>query len=89
MNKQYAQNQFFLAQTRAMMQHAEIVSGAYKFRKIQRGRDNTAEEIAAGDTSLHFRDMTDEEKLQSSLEIMQLQINLMQECMDHIYHIGE
>lgn len=89
MSKTYAQNQFFAAQMQAMYRHAEIVSGAYKFRNIQRGRENTPEEIAAGDTSLKFREMTDDEKLQNSLGIMRRQIDFMRECMEAIENEGK
>ena len=48
----------------AMMDHAEIVSGAYKLRKTQRGCEKTPENQTG------WRDETEEEKLQATMQQM-------------------
>ena len=53
----------------AMLRHGELVSGAYKLRGLKRGCEPTDEEKADGQV-IGFRDMTDEEKLQDTVDTM-------------------
>lgn len=92
----HAERQMIVSALRAMYQHAEVVSGAYKLRHVQVGVEPKSyeryieqgllsrivvdEAERTGTTA--FRDMTDEEKLQDSLDTMQRHIRFVQDCMD-------
>jgi len=58
--------------------HAEIVSGAYKFRKTQIGCGVNPDGTTA------FRDLTEEEKLQYAMETMTRHCHLVLDCINHI-----
>lgn len=58
--------------------HAEIVSGAYKLRKTQVGCGTNP------DGTFKFRDCTDEEKLQGSMQTLTAHCHWVRECVDHI-----
>jgi len=88
-----AEGQLVVLALRAMYQHAEVVSGAYKLRQVERGvsKEDIGKYREAGlliessvGTGIAFRRMTDEEKLEDSLDIMQRHIELAQECLDHL-----
>ncbi len=81
---QFMQNQFICTQMWVMYWNAMIVSGGYKLTTRARGRKNTPEEIANGDTGLKFRPLTDEEKLEEALGTLQRQINHMHELNEAI-----
>lgn len=76
-NKEYCKMQFELHLARAAHWNAIAVSGAYKFRKTQRGTDEKNE-----DGSIKFRDLTDEEKLQDTISIMNAHLHNARECLD-------
>jgi hypothetical protein len=79
MNKnEYLKLQMQMLQARVLFWHSMIVSGAYKLRDIQKGVGSDKYGMTI------FGDMTDEEKLQDSRQIMQSHINHMQECLDAI-----
>jgi len=86
---EYAKRQFQLTQAQVTYWNAVVVSGGYRLHKTQRGRENTPEEIAAGDHSLHFRDLTDDEKLSSSLKTLQSHIQRLWELNDVIAELEE
>jgi hypothetical protein len=54
--------------------HAQIISGAYKARNIQKGDEATK----------GWRNLTDEEKLEDSFNAMQAHINRIYECTDYL-----
>ena len=72
--------QFETFKTRAMLAHAKIVSGAYKFSKTQIGCGRNP------DGSTEFRDMTDDEKLEQEVGRMKNFLTAMQE---HVEALGE
>lgn len=72
--------QFETIKTRAMLAHAKIVSGAYKFSKTQVGCGTNP------DGSTQFRDMTDDEKLEQEVGRMKNFLTFMQE---HVEAFGE
>ena len=61
---------------RVMYSHAEIVSEAYKSRKLQRGCGKKE------DGSILFRDCTDEEKLEHVMGTMNSHIRWVGECVE-------
>lgn len=69
--------QFHLALARAQWWHAQIVSGAYKARRIQQGTNETTP-----DGRIVFRDLTDEEKLADAVATMNRHISIAQEMAD-------
>jgi len=92
----HAERQMIVSALRAMYQHAEVVSGAYKLRHVQVGVEpkdyekyierglipRFAVDEAERTRTIAFRDMTDEEKLQDSLDTMQRHIRFVQDCLD-------
>jgi hypothetical protein len=93
----YAEKQMLHSALQALYRHAEIVSGAYKHRRTQRGvePENYEKYVQLGlltDESVRearehgtfpFRDLSDDEKLDDALGIMQRHIATVRECMDH------
>jgi len=74
----YAEGQLAVFQAYLLRDHAEIVSGAYKLRKTKQGCEKT-EENPSG-----WRDLTDEEKLESCLGTMTRRIGFMSETIEYI-----
>jgi hypothetical protein len=72
--------QFETLKTRAMLAHAKIVSGAYKFSKTQVGCGKNP------DGSTQFRDMSDEEKLEQEVGRMKNFLTAMQEFVEVFGH---
>ena len=70
--------QFYGILCQVLYRHAEIISGAYKFRQVQQGCEKTK------DNPSGWRDLTDEEKLVSSLQTMQAQIHRLTDLQDYI-----
>jgi hypothetical protein len=70
--------QFLHTFARVLSRHAEIVSGAYKLRKIQQG-DGTNP-----DGTIQYRDLTDAEKLADSLAVMKRHVDRLMDLEDYI-----
>lgn len=68
--------QFHLSLARAGAEQARIISGAYKLDKTRRLQGLNP------DGSFAWRDLSDEEKLQSSVATMERHLKFAQECLD-------
>ena len=79
----YARGQFEITKLRAMMMFAEATTGVATLRKTQQGREPTEEEKAKG-MVIGWRDHTDQEKIQNTLQCMQRHIQFMDELNDTI-----
>ncbi len=75
-NKEFVKAQMELFKMRAMYQHAEIVSGAYKLLTTQRGRKATP------DNPNLWVDLTNDEKLKESMARMDRHLQFVAECVD-------
>ena len=62
--------------SQVLYRHAEIVSGAYKLRKKERGCGKNDDGTTA------FRPLTEAEKLEDSMAVMQRQIHALNEHVD-------
>jgi hypothetical protein len=71
----YAEAQIILTQARILKAHAEIVSGAYKQRPIERGMESYPE--LYGDDCLHFRPLADEEKLVVAMQTLRAHVDFL------------
>lgn len=86
------EGQIIVAALRAMYQHAEITSGAYKLRVIGQGVEPEdvsyyeAEGLMLPDDGgkIRFRHLTNEEKLQESMAKMSRHIGFIQDCLEHL-----
>ncbi len=88
----FIHGQILNAALQAIYRHAEVISGAYRFRELQCGVDSKdIEKYHANGLLVEpvlngraWRHMTDDEKLQDTLGIMKRQIDFVRECVDHI-----
>lgn len=74
----YAEAQLFEMLAWALRDHAEIVSGAYKFSKMQRGCEKSPENPSG------WRDLTDDEKLQDAMGRLGRRCEFIMRCADVI-----
>ena len=72
----YIEGQLMGVMAQVLYRHAEIVSGAYKLRDGDRGLGKDAE------GRIMWAPLTDEEKLKSSMGIMQAQIHRLQDTIE-------
>ncbi len=79
-NLKFAERQFHIFSLNAMRAHAEIVSGAYKHRKVMRGPISKPDEQTL---------LTEEELLIDKVEEMKRHINLAREQSEWLYEQGE
>lgn len=70
--------QILQAFCQVLYRHAEIVSGAYKYRGLQKGCGKN------DDGTIAFRPCTEQEKLEDSMQVMQRQIHRLNECIDYV-----
>lgn len=73
----YIEGQLLAIFSQILYRHAEIVSGGYKLNKMQKACNNNNE----GETL--WLDLTEDEKLQESLNIMKTQIRRFNDALDH------
>ena len=76
MINRYCEMQFQMALTRANHWNALISSGAYRLSKTQRGCGKNP------DGTIAFRDMTDDEKLESAIATANAHMRFAQECLE-------
>ncbi len=88
----HATRQMKVHEMYAMYWHAQIVSGAYKFRKIYKSRELTEKQRKEAYSLKNDQEMwdalwdekSDEEKLQNALSCMNAHIKHLNDCHDFI-----
>lgn len=74
----YVEGQIVMWIAYLLRDHAEIVSGAYKLRKTERGCEKTPEHPTG------WRPLTDEEKLEDVMGTMTRRCEFIAECIEHL-----
>jgi|TARA_R100000656_G_scaffold104176_4_gene76423 hypothetical protein len=91
----YKSGQILARTLQVLYRHTEIMSGAYKLPRSQQGVSpedvdklrNSGVNVMEANGSF-WRDLTDDEKLANSMDIMRRQIQIVHDCVDGLYEGG-